>query len=123
MVTHHTTDQFCTQKTKTKIPEVHQETRKTHIFLFFFSHKHTYARACIQMHERECVTKTYTFLSMQYWPCGYSLIYNETRIPRMHIYIERDIFPQIHVRECVTKTYTFVSMQYWPCGYSLFYLI
>ena len=89
MVTHHTTDQFCTQKTNKKIPEVHQETRKTHLFLFKkptlaammphthkhthihtrahkHTHTHTHMYARIQIHEGECVTKTYTFVSMQY---------------------------------------------------------
>ena len=39
----------------------------THMHTHTRAHAHMYAR--IQIHEPECVTKTYTFVSMQYWPC------------------------------------------------------
>ena len=66
MVTHHTTDQFCTKKKTKKIPEVHQETRKTHIFLFkkttlaaMMPHTHKHTHTCTHM-RTHTHTHTYT---------------------------------------------------------------
>ena len=75
---------FHWQTNTVKHTNTHTQTH-TNTYIHTCTRTHMYAR--IQIHVRECLTKTYTCMSMQYWPCRYSLLYYKTRIPRMHTHI------------------------------------